>query len=76
MRALLAAANEIIASTYDGSYNAAEMQDLAERAIFDVGQGRRSENLYALRDLTQPVFDVMSQIKASKGCLLYTSRCV
>ena len=67
MRALLAAANEIIASTYDGSYNAAEMQDLAERAIFDVGQGRRSENLYALRDLTQPVFDVMSQIKASKG---------
>ena len=37
------------------------------RDSFDVGQGRRSENLYALRDLTQPVFDVMSQIKASKG---------
>ncbi len=67
IRALLSAAGNILANGYEGSYNASEMLDLAEKAIFDVGQGRRSENLFPLRDLMQPVYDVMSQIKAAGG---------
>jgi len=69
MRELLAAASSILANTYEGGYTAAEMQDLAEKAIFDVGQGRRSENLYPLRDLMPQVFDIMSQIKAGGGVI-------
>lgn len=66
-RALLEAASSILANGYEGGYNALEMQDLAEKAVFDVGLGRRTETLYPLRDLMQPVFDIMSQIKATGG---------
>lgn len=67
MRSLLAAANNILSNGYEGVYNAAEMLDLAEKAIFEVGQGQRSESLFPLRDLMQQVYDVMSQIKAAGG---------
>ena len=67
MRALLNTVSTILANAYEGSFSAAEMQDIAEKAIFDIGQGRHSENLYALRELMHPVFDVISQMKNTGG---------
>ena len=67
IRSLLAAASSILANGYEGSFNAIELQDLAEKAVFEVGQGLRTDNLYQLRDLMQQVFDMMNSIKAAGG---------
>lgn len=68
-RALMEAASAVLAKGYEGSFNAEELQNYAESAIFDVVQGRQSQQLYRLRDLMQPVFDVISQIKSEGGVI-------
>ena len=66
-RALIDAASRILAESYEGGYSANELQDIAEKVIFDVGQGRRSEALYPLHDLLDSVLDVMISIKNVGG---------
>ena len=66
-RALIDAVYHILSESYEGGYSASELQDIAEKAIFDVGEGRHSEQLYSLHDLMDSVLDVMIKIKNEGG---------
>ncbi|NLF80487.1 MAG: replicative DNA helicase, partial [Clostridia bacterium] len=54
-RALMETASSVLAKGYEGSFNAEELQNYAESAIFDVVQRRQNQQLHLLRDLMQPV---------------------
>lgn len=67
IRALLDAVSAVINNGYDGGYHAGELLELAEKAVFDISQGRRRSDMHALSALLPEVYVLMSNIKEAGG---------
>ena len=67
IRNLMQSLEGVLLNVQEGGYGATELVDIAEKAVFDVSQRRRSSDLAPLRDLLSPVFVQMSNIKAAGG---------
>jgi replicative DNA helicase len=67
LRALIEAAGLIAANGYSGGYQAGELMELAEKAIFEISERRLHDGFYAIGDLSVEVMEMMANIKANQG---------
>ena len=67
VRALLDVAAQINANGYDGGYGGTELLELAEKAVFEVSEGRRRGDFYALPDLLTATYMAISEMQSVGG---------
>ena len=67
LRSYLNVASLIQSNIYEGGHEAAELQAVTEKAIFDISMGRRRGELHPLSELLPEVYVLLSNIRASSG---------
>jgi replicative DNA helicase len=67
LRNLIFAANKILAEAYEAEQEADLILDQAERAIFEIAEGRIREGFVPLRDLVQGSFTTIEKLQQHKG---------
>lgn len=67
VRALLDVAAQIVSNGYDGGYSGGELLELAEKSVFEVSEGRRHGDFYALPDLLTATYMALSEMQSTGG---------
>ena len=67
VRALLDVAAQISSGGYEGGYGGTELLELAEKAVFEVSEGRRRGDFYALPDLLTSTYMALSEMQSVGG---------
>ncbi len=67
IRSLIEETGKIRQEGYEGSSNAAELLDMAEKAVFALSQRRDNRNFYPIGEIAVDVMEQIGKIKASQG---------
>jgi len=69
LRRLIRTAGDISQKSYDGKENVNAIMDMAEKRIFDIMQGRHSEEFHHVRDIAVSAIEKIEDVYRNKGKL-------
>ena len=69
LRKLIASANEVLTSAYDGEQDADELLDDAERSIFQIAESRLRTGFVPLSEFVGKTYSLLERLQAHKGNL-------